>query len=90
MCGACGLVAHKQISQELEEVCQGKPTNHYRRTNKRFLARLKPPINFSEFPEADKNSIPLNHLIPVLSKRNAKQVIKASEKPDQGTASESD
>ena len=68
MCAACGLVASRGISYRMVAECSYKPRSHYARQNKRFLRKLKPPINFIEFPQADKNSVPHNLLIPVLTR----------------------
>ena len=54
MCAACGLVASRGISYRMVAECSYKPRSHYARQNKRFLRKLKPPINFIEFPQADK------------------------------------
>ena len=80
MCAACGLVAHREISYKIVAQCKGEPRTHYARQNKRNLRKLKPPINFSEFPIADRNSVPQNLLIPVLSRRTAQRAITLDKK----------
>ena len=75
MCGACGLVAHREISYRMVAECKGEPRTHYARQNKRNLRKLRPPINFPEFPIADQNSVPHNLLIPTLTRSTAQRAI---------------
>ena len=75
MCSACGLVAAREISYKMAAECKGEPRTHYASQNKRNLRKLQPPINFTEFPLADKNSVPHNLLIPVLTRRTAQRAI---------------
>ena len=60
--------------------CKGEPRTHYARQNKRNIRKLQPPINFTDFPLADKNSVPHNLLIPVLTRRTAQRAIALDKK----------
>ena len=71
ICMRCGLIAHQEVSQELMQECLGKAQTYYRQYNLRQLKKIppKPPLNFREFPEVEKDSYPRNYLIHRLRKR---------------------
>ena len=71
LCIRCGLVAHREVSNELMQECTGRPTSYYRKFNLRNFSKEppKPPINFKEFPSPEQSSAPINLHIARLTRR---------------------
>ena len=71
LCIRCGLVAHREVSNELMQECTGRPTSYYRKFNLRNFSKEppRPPINFKEFPSPEQSSAPINLHIARLTRR---------------------
>ena len=99
LCIRCGLVAHREVSNELMQECKGKPTTYYRKFNLRNFSKEppRPPINFKDFPSPKQNSIPINLHIARLTRRarlaireriQGPQVVQAGEVEQGGSESD--
>ena len=71
MCIKRGLVAHREVSNELMQECTRKALSDYRKYNIEQMCKEphKPPMHFKEFPSLEQGSYPANYHTRLLTRR---------------------
>ena len=78
--------------KKLAKVCTGKARTNFGQYNLRALQHVppRPPKNYSIFPDPDKNSVPINLMIPIWHKGLSSRIDVPKPRPIRNLESDSD